>query len=107
MAKQKGWTNSIPVQERTFLTMRELGRYTGISYDLVKKYVKGGEFEDYITVGKQNKVMVDRIAFEKSLFCMFFYFSSFGIKTGIKTFYTVNLLPSNGFIVFGDIRYKN
>ena len=64
MAKQKGWTNSIPVQERTFLTQRELGRYTGISYDLVRKYVKDREFEDYITVGKQNKVMVDRVAFE-------------------------------------------
>ena len=67
MAKQKGWTNSIPVQERTFLTQRELSRYTGISYDLVRKYVKCGEFEDYITVGKQNKVMVDRIAFENFL----------------------------------------
>lgn len=67
MAKQKGWTNSIPVQERTFLTQRELSRYTGISYDLVRKYVKGGEFEAYITVGKQNKVMVDRIAFENFL----------------------------------------
>ncbi len=64
MAKQRGWTNSIPAQERTFLTLRELGRYTGISYDLVKKCVKNREFEDYITVGKQNKVMVDRIAFE-------------------------------------------
>lgn len=67
MAKQKGWTNSIPVQERTFLTQRELSRYTGISYDLVRKYVKDREFEDYITVGKQNKVMVDRIAFENFL----------------------------------------
>lgn len=44
MAKQKGWTNSIPVQERTFLPLRELGRYTDISYDLVRKYVKGREF---------------------------------------------------------------
>ena len=65
MAKQKGWTNSIPVQERTFLTQRELSRYTGISYDLVRKYVKGGEFKEYITVGKSNKVMIDRAAFEK------------------------------------------
>lgn len=64
MAKQMGWTNPIPAGERTFLSMREVGRYTGISYDLVRKYVKDKEFEDYITVGKQNKVMVDRVAFE-------------------------------------------
>ena len=64
MAKQMGWTNPIPAGERTILTMREVGRYTGISYDLVRKYVKDREFEDYITVGRQHKVMVDRIAFE-------------------------------------------
>lgn len=29
-------------------------------------------------------------------------FSSFGIKNGIKTFYTVNPLPSNGFV----LKYK-
>lgn len=65
MAKQKGWTHPVAIEDRTFLTLRELSRHTGISYDLVNKYVKDGEFEDFITVGKQNKVMVDRTAFEK------------------------------------------
>ena len=50
----------------TFLTMKELSKETGISYDLVRKYVRDNDdFDDYITVGKQNKIMVDYEAFVK------------------------------------------
>ncbi len=65
MARQKGWTNSIPVEERTFLTIKEVCEYTGIALNLTRKIIKDGEFQDFITVGKQNKVMVDRVAFEQ------------------------------------------
>lgn len=67
MARPTGWTTPIPATERTFITMKELAKCSGLSYDLVKKYVLDGEFEDYITVGKQNKVMVDRVVFEKHI----------------------------------------
>lgn len=65
MAKKKGKTNSIPVEERTFLTIKEVCEYTGIALNLTRQIIKDGEFQDFITVGKQNKVMVDRVAFEQ------------------------------------------
>ena len=54
-------------------------------------------------VGATNVAVTDTCM----IFFIFFYFSSFGIKNGIKTFYTLNLLSANRFIIFGDIRYKN
>lgn len=65
MARQKGWTNSIPAEERTFLTIKEVSQYTGIGLGVTRQIIKGGEFQDFFTVGKQNKIMVDRVAFEQ------------------------------------------
>ena len=60
-------TAGIPFGERKYLTINDTSAYMGLGVTKLKNIIKGGEFEDYITVGKQNKVMVDRIAFENFL----------------------------------------
>ena len=47
--------------------MIDMGQYTGIVLTRIKKMKQDGEFDCYITVGKQNKVLIDRVAFEKLL----------------------------------------
>ena len=65
MAKKKAKTNSVSTEERTFLTIKEICEHTGIALNLTRQIIKDGEFKDFITIGKQNKVMVDRVAFEQ------------------------------------------
>ena len=63
MARSTGWKDDTPLDQKAFLTLREAARHTGIGYDLTKQLIKGGEFKDIITVGKQNKVLIDRVAY--------------------------------------------
>lgn len=63
MPRQLGWKDDTPLDQKAFLTLKEAAKHTGIGYDLTKQLVKGGEFKDYITVGKQNKLLVDRVAY--------------------------------------------
>ena len=65
MSRPVGWTNPIPVEKRQYITVKELAAHTGIGVDCIKSIVKGGEFQDFIIVGKQNKVMIDHVAFGK------------------------------------------
>lgn len=65
MTKKKAKTNSVSTEERTFLTIKEICEHTGIALNLTRQIIKDGEFKDFITIGKQNKVMVDRVAFEQ------------------------------------------
>lgn len=57
--------NPLPYAERKYLSMKEMGQYMGIGLNRMKQIKKDGEFTDYITVGKQGKVMIDRAAFEQ------------------------------------------
>ena len=59
--------NPVPMNQRKYLSMKEAGQYTGIGLDRMKQIKKDGEFTKYITVGKQNKVLIDRVAFEQWL----------------------------------------
>ena len=55
-----------PKKIPTFLTMRELSKEVGLSYDFIRRYVKDNdEFDKYKTIRKQNKIMVDYEAFVK------------------------------------------
>ncbi len=45
--------------------MKDMDQYMGISLNRIKQMRQDGKFICYITVGKQNKVLVDRVAFEK------------------------------------------
>ena len=58
-------TAGIPFGERKYLTVNDTSAYMGLGVTKLKNIIKGGEFKDYITVGKSNKVMIDREAFEK------------------------------------------
>lgn len=65
MARVVGGANPVPFGERTFLTQKDLANHTGIGISCIRKIMSGGEFQDYVVVGKQHKIMVDRAAFEK------------------------------------------
>ena len=65
MARPVGWKDETPLNEKAFLTIKEAAKYTGIGYGLTKQLILGGEFKGIITVGKQNKVMVNRVAYEQ------------------------------------------
>lgn len=59
--------NPVPLCERKYLTKKEAGNYTGIGLRRMTEIISAGEFQDYIVIGKQRKVMVDRVAFEEFL----------------------------------------
>ena len=67
MAKPKGWEDTTPLNEKGFLTMKEAAKYTGIGYQLTKQLILSGEFPDIITVGKQNRVLVDKNSYMEFL----------------------------------------
>lgn len=66
MANHKN-ANPVPLYERKFLTRKEAANYTGIGLIKTTDIIKSGEFNDYIVVGKQHRIMVDRVAFENFL----------------------------------------
>lgn len=51
--------------ERKYLTINDTAAYMGLGMTKVKNIIKDREFTEFITVGKSNKVMIDRAAFEK------------------------------------------
>lgn len=55
----------LPLGERKYLSMKDTAGYMGLGFTKVKEIIRGGEFTEYITIGKSNKVMVDRVAFEQ------------------------------------------
>lgn len=66
MANHTG-ANPVPLYERKYLTKKEAANYTGIGLRRMIDILNSGEFEDYIVLGKQHKIMVDRVAFEEYL----------------------------------------
>ena len=55
----------LPLGERKYLSMKDMAGHLGLGFTKVKEIVRGGEFTGFITIGKSNKVMIDRVAFEK------------------------------------------
>lgn len=55
----------LPLGERKYLTINDTAAYMGLGMTKVKNIIKDREFTEFITVGKSNKVMIDRAAFEK------------------------------------------
>ena len=45
--------------------MKDMAGHLGLGFTKVKEIIRGGEFTGFITIGKSNKVMIDRVAFEK------------------------------------------
>lgn len=60
-------SNPIPLGERKYLTKKETSHYTGIGIRKIIDIINSGEFEDVIYIGKQHRVMIDRVAFEEFL----------------------------------------
>ena len=58
-------TAGVPLAERKYLTVKDTSAHMGLGITLIKHIIKGGEFTGFITVGKSNNVMIDRVAFEK------------------------------------------
>ena len=54
-----------PLKERKKFNGENMLAQKGLGIIMIKKNNKGGEIKDYINVGKTNKSMIDREAFEK------------------------------------------
>lgn len=55
----------LPLGQRKYLSMKDMAGHLGLGFTKVKEIIRGGEFTGFITIGKSNKVMIDRVAFEK------------------------------------------
>ena len=51
----------LPLGERKYLSMKDMAGHLGLGFTKVKEIVRGGEFTGFITIGKSNKVMIDRV----------------------------------------------
>ena len=54
----------VPMNEKVFLSIKDMSEHMGLGTDLIRDIVSRDDFKDFILIGKQRKVMIDRVAFE-------------------------------------------
>lgn len=57
--------SQLPLKDRKYLSLKEMCQYTGLGVDKIRQIINDGVFTKFFTVGKQNKLMIDRVAFEE------------------------------------------
>ena len=45
----------LPLGERKYLSMKDMAGHLGLGFTKVKEIIRGGEFTEFITIGKSNK----------------------------------------------------